>query len=1857
MAIQIGKYKRPGIFIEEFDKSIIETPQSVDPLVNLVIGVSKKGPVNTPVKVSTLSEFQAIYGEIDRNLERRGSFFHRTVEKMLESSPVYAMNLLLTNDNLDRAEYQSISASSDITSDVKRLGPYRRYHDTTGFWKKDTESFLNLTRPTSGARILNITNLSDKPVSVFIYKSRTTGYDITAESWYGSIDRVPTFMNPKDFISDYMVDVAIVSGNWSDYRTLAQDKVWSNYFFYDAKLGSGLRKNLVLNFIQNRNVKTLGYYEGLSLIPYFRNRENKNLFIETNLNRDTEKTGIFCAFNIDAVENESVSTLIDLVGHTIANKNETVINFLSYNANISEEITFATKPLDLPGNVTANLGGLTYSESASLGYSGLNTIYTRKSYTNSNDYNIINDYNINPDHFYGKLTSGAATYSGVQTNHKNRTSWFADFTTWGIKYDGYTVSDTLTVSADAKLLASGESYISFGKINIKYSINVNAYAIINGGYLPVICEGTINSNYREQSFTIEAKDFESSGSSIQLYCATVIYDFETNKIVINVNKGGSAVIGVGANDIVLNTFKFRIKGDASGLNRFIPFNRYQKYQIGDNIVEGRFSPNIIGSHYGIGNGWGAVSRPTTVNDYSTSTFQTGFGGSWLNNQGSNNNADSYLNVENVHVDTSFLSQGSDLSNPLIHDNSSYIQTFYKNSPTKTSLFNDPAAPIGALGNQQFTGGIFSAPGLLRAGYVYNSRILSYSNVDRWNYSSLTPVFATSSTVGSEVGTCLFKYDSTTEQLYAKLDTGVSFNTNVSLNSGDLVSVWVTDVFQSSRFKIVVESIPAPGSLFNFSTDAQNHYFNRVQTGSRPILLIVDYVDYSNNKIYFLSNYNSSSLPILNAYFDDGKRIYVQTANILAASATSFTKTITTWTGGPTTAAWNQTATTSIVAGGITWTLDLKLSIPSGTTLANAVTAMTVEITNIKSGTLYDKDKIVNSDHIPASNGVLTDITVTTNPTGFNGTNVKISLALTTAVINGIFTIQTGKDTTKFTLEKANNDLFDYKVSYEGNGRIKYTFLGTDNAKNPANYRAYRRHRMFDKLVSLLNSADKFKRVMVLNNATSNGKISMENMSISDIITSTTQNKSFVLNTGLPNSEIVKTDWERVLKGFLTIYTNDDEVILGRNGFDTKMIGLTNSVTEIDPLIGDGIGVVSKYSDLYQNYYNGIINNGDYFQNSRTPSEVYKRDGYTVTFFDGEEDKTITGLNTGKTSLFAGYNYIMFTASFDNGTTTVNDMKFNVGDNITVLDSVLNRRRITILSDNLVSPVSNSATLFNDSLGATLDAGIVAANGTQKTYIYKVSEEVSYEKIFGVKRILDNNPATGFYYLNMFVQDKLESNFLTKDALSIRFKNSYGLTLPMPPLSNLDALTKFNVVSQSSSYKQSLELEYPATYDINGTYVYGTSKDTDLIDMEYGTWLPDNKVLVKADRYSELRIGDFLLSTGNRLSRIIDKRIYQKDTSLVLITCSLAIRRNRFGNDWQTYLYKSVDEYTYTYNALVFNGFRVRPASLPDGTEKTQESILNIVGKGTPLFRALTNKEAIDYRYLVDSFGLGLGERSKQQLADICGDRKDIFGFLNMPSVKSFKNSTSPSYVDGNGDLVVEYIAKGSNPDKAAAFTYTFADGEGSTCVGYFTPYIQVDDEGRQVSMPPAAHVATTYMRKHTSNLGGITPWTIAAGVTNGRVTNIIGLEHDYTNEDIEWLNQSQINPIVFKRNRGNVIETENTAQTLYKSALSYIHVREVLIELERELSRMLLDFQWQYNTPDIRAEIKLRADSICETYVNRNGLYNYFNKMDDENNTSEIIDNQIGVLDTYVEPIKGMGIIVNNVTILRTGAIDAGGFM
>ena len=202
MAIQIGKYKRPGIFIEEIDRSVVTSPTQDLGTPNLVIGVSRKGPVNTPIEVKNISEITSIFGDIDRQLEKKGSFFHRTLQKMIESSPVYAVNLLLTDDELDTVEYIPLSASSQYTNDTKKTAPFRKFFDTTGFWKRSTGEFISITKENSGyeKRVLNFTNLGDRYISVFCFKSQRTGFDRPMLEWYGSVEKMPPYVPNRSSI-------------------------------------------------------------------------------------------------------------------------------------------------------------------------------------------------------------------------------------------------------------------------------------------------------------------------------------------------------------------------------------------------------------------------------------------------------------------------------------------------------------------------------------------------------------------------------------------------------------------------------------------------------------------------------------------------------------------------------------------------------------------------------------------------------------------------------------------------------------------------------------------------------------------------------------------------------------------------------------------------------------------------------------------------------------------------------------------------------------------------------------------------------------------------------------------------------------------------------------------------------------------------------------------------------------------------------------------------------------------------------------------------------------------------------------------------------------------------------------------------------------------------------------------------------------------------------------------------------------------------------------------------------------------------------------------------------------------------
>ena len=241
-------------------------------------------------------------------------------------------------------------------------------------------------------------------------------------------------------------------------------------------------------------------------------------------------------------------------------------------------------------------------------------------------------------------------------------------------------------------------------------------------------------------------------------------------------------------------------------------------------------------------------------------------------------------------------------------------------------------------------------------------------------------------------------------------------------------------------------------------------------------------------------------------------------------------------------------------------------------------------------------------------------------------------------------------------------------------------------------------------------------------------------------------------------------------------------------------------------------------------------------------------------------------------------------------------------------------------------------------------------------------------------------------------------------------------------------------------------------------------------------------------------------------------------------------------------------------------------------------------------------------------------------------------------------------------LNTDFLAKGGDETQNPSFYFSLASGKGRSTTGYFFPYVVIEDNGTRATVPPAAWIATSYMKKFTGQVAGITPWTICAGIVNGKIDGIVKTEMDFNNDDLANLHGMGVNPIVYYIDNGFCINDESTAQVYPQSSLSLLHSREVLIELENRIGNMLLKYQWKINNAETRGEISFKADKICKELKDQGGLYDFKNVMDETNNSPYIIYLGMGVLDTFVEIVKGMGVIVNNITILKKGDIASGGF-
>jgi len=397
--------------------------------------------------------------------------------------------------------------------------------------------------------------------------------------------------------------------------------------------------------------------------------------------------------------------------------------------------------------------------------------------------------------------------------------------------------------------------------------------------------------------------------------------------------------------------------------------------------------------------------------------------------------------------------------------------------------------------------------------------------------------------------------------------------------------------------------------------------------------------------------------------------------------------------------------------------------------------------------------------------------------------------------------------------------------------------------------------------------------------------------------------------------------------------------------------------------------------------------------------------------------------------------------------------------------------------------------------------------------------------------------------------------------------------------------------------------------------------------------------------SDIKVGMYVPGDSGKLSRI--KKIVK---TVVNGTTYYRFETHRAVSSRPSYSLKRYEDAGGFYKTFPLEG--------ATQTAKSIAELLTAIKPGTGLGNALVDKDNITFRYVVDTFGSleNGGILNKEELSFLCKERQNASAILNAPMVKELKASTNPSFLNAiTGAFDVNNVATGGNLELNPTALYTLPSiNEGANYAFYYGPGLNVIENGRTKVIPPAAYVSNNYIDKYLDAL----PWSIIAGPRRGVVggTGVQSLEFSFDKNDRDVLEPFGYNPIVFERGVGLTIKGNKTAQQGIQSALSSAHVREVLIYIEDGLAEILKNYLFEFNTAQTRLEIKTLADNFMESVKKDGGVYDYKNIMDTSNNTTEVIDNNMGILDTFVEPVKGLEILVSRVTVLNTGEIATGNF-
>lgn len=323
-------------------------------------------------------------------------------------------------------------------------------------------------------------------------------------------------------------------------------------------------------------------------------------------------------------------------------------------------------------------------------------------------------------------------------------------------------------------------------------------------------------------------------------------------------------------------------------------------------------------------------------------------------------------------------------------------------------------------------------------------------------------------------------------------------------------------------------------------------------------------------------------------------------------------------------------------------------------------------------------------------------------------------------------------------------------------------------------------------------------------------------------------------------------------------------------------------------------------------------------------------------------------------------------------------------------------------------------------------------------------------------------------------------------------------------------------------------------------------------------------------------------------------------------------------------------------AIVLPSYKPRQDQFCNGTATQQSRILDVMNLPN-MVKGFKNAQNLRFRYVIDAFKTYIEPNYKgqySQLVQELSERSTVFcrAIINEASVEDMGSSINPYFKNSpNGSFDTKYVAEGGNKLLLNSNRYTKAK-DGDVYSFYFGPGLRVNHQGTEIIAPPAGIVGKAFLDKYTQRF----PYTITAnnsGAING--ANVIGIETDFDQDDRKWLEHVGYNAIIQDGTRGLLIYGNNTGQTSIKTDLSKIHVSELVAFIQEQMLAILKDYIFEWNDYQNRLEIKQRADSVMLQILNNRGIYWYENICDGSNNTQDIIDNDMGVLDTRIIAAHG----------------------